>query len=515
MGTLCANLTRSLSNELYRQVLRDNDVPAMRKLCRYDLFFLLTIAFKRKDVNQDWLYDRCREVETFPDDRLDLWAREHYKSTIITYAKSIQDILKSHGEGAEGQEECIGIFSHTKGIARAFLKQIKRELEENEFLKDLFPDVLYQNPQKESPQWSVDQGIIVKRTGNPKEGTVEAWGLVDGQPTSKHYTTLVFDDVVTIDSVTTPEMIEKTTEAWRLSLNLGAHGGKRRIIGTRYHFNDTYNSIIKQKSAITRCYPATKDGSMDGEPVFLTRKALEEKRRDFGPYVFGCQMLQNPKADKAMGFMEEWIRRYDTKPDYTMMNVYITVDPASGKHKKTDYTVMWVWGLGYDGNYYLIDGIRDRLNLTARTRQLFSLVRKYRPVKVGYEEYGLQADIDHIKETQDRESYRFEIVALGGRMPKNNRILRLVPLYEQGRVWLPHWLKFKDAEGNIRDFVREFIEDEYLPFPVCAYDDTLDCSARILDDDLGAVHPRERKKDKHGRVIKTQQARREYDIHRR
>lgn len=62
----------------------------------------------------------------------------------------------------------------------------------------------------------------MRRKSNPKESTVEAWGLVDGQPTGKHFKLLIYDDVVTLESVTSPEMIAKVTNAWALSLNLGA-----------------------------------------------------------------------------------------------------------------------------------------------------------------------------------------------------------------------------------------------------------------------------------------------------
>jgi len=484
--TRLRSLTREQCNTLYTQVLRDADTAAIRKLCLTDLFFLLTVVCRRKDINRDWLFDRCREVEADPDDRLDLWAREHYKSTLITYGKTIQDILRN-------PEITVGIFSHTRPIAKAFLNQIKMELEGNSFLQDLFPEVLYKQPRKESPKWSLDSGIVVKRDSNPKEATVEANGLVDGQPTSKHYSLLVYDDVVTLESVTTPEQINKTTTAWEMSLNLGARGGAKRYIGTRYHYNDTYRTMLDREVAIPRIHKATVDGTVDGEPVFLTREQLAEKRKAFGPYVFSSQMLQDPVADQAMGFRQEWLRYYSQLRNHSRWNFYITVDPAGEKKKGSDYTVMTVQALAPDRNVYLVDAVRDRMNLTERTSKLFEFVRKYQPLAVGYEKYGLQADIEHIEYEMELQNYRFRIINLGGSMPKNDRIRRLVPLFEQGRYWLPVRCLFVDLEHRQRDFVHEFVNEEYLSFPVAVHDDMLDCLSRILDTDLGARFPAEEK----------------------
>lgn len=481
----CSNMSREESNEVYREIHTTNNVAAQRKLCKTDLFYLLTVALKRKDADRDWLYARCREVQANPDGYLDLWAREHYKSTIITFAKSIQDILCD-------PEVTIGIFSHTRPSAKGFLEQIKREFENNEHVKTLFPDVLYSNPKVEAPKWALDSGIIVKRKTNPKEATVEAWGLVDGQPTGKHFQKLVYDDVVTLESVSTPDQIKKVTAALEMSYNLGALGGSRRFIGTRYHLNDTYKTIMERGTVIPRIHKATHNGESppDGKPVFMTEEQILEKRRDMGPYTFGTQMLQNPVADKAMSFKPEWLMYYETIGDTSKWNKYLLADPASAKKSNSDYTVMWVVGLAPDNNYYVIDGIRDRMNLTQRAARLFEFQRKHAPKVVGYERYGMQADIEHVRYEMEQRNYRFPILELGGAIPKEDRIKKLIPVFEQKRLYFPKRLPFIDYEGTTRDMIQLFLADEYLAFPVCVHDDMLDCLARILDPGLNAEFPK-------------------------
>jgi phage terminase large subunit-like protein len=444
-----------------------------RELAKTDLFFLGVYVLNRPDADNDWVFERCREVQAEPNGYLDLWSREHFKSTIVTNWLTIQDILND-------PEVTFGIFSHTRPIAKAFLRQIKMEFERNEWLKALFPDVLYQDPRKESPKWSEDEGIVVRRTGNPKEATVEAWGLVDGQPTSKHYGVLLYDDVVTRESVTTPTMIANVTSAWELSTNLGTDGGLRRFAGTHYHFNDTYKAIIKKGSAKPRIYPCTKDGTVHGEPVLLSKETIQRKRADMGPFNFGAQMLLNPKADDIQGFQDDWLRYYGRVSGDRMIKA-ILVDPASAKKTTSDYTAAWVIGLAEDENIYVLDGARDRLNLTQRWALVSSLHRTWKPRKTGYERYGKDADIEHFKSEMERDEYRFSIEEVGGSMPKPDRIKRLIPYFEQGRIWLPTNLWKRDYEGKSYDLTALFVEDEFKAFPVCIHDDLLDALSRLFD----------------------------------
>jgi phage terminase large subunit-like protein len=426
---------------------------------------------------------------------LDLWARGHYKSTIITFALTIQDILASHGdeplEKWAGLEPVFCIFSHTRPIAKAFLRQIKHEFSNNDWLKELFPDVLYDKPDSQSPKWSEDQGLVVKRHSNPKEATVEAWGLVDGQPTSKHFNVLIWDDTVTLASVTNPDMIQKTTEAWELSLNLGSDTARnrtiKRYIGTRYHWADTYRTMLTRNAATPRIYPGTDDGTLTGDPIFLNQDQWDEKVEEMGPGTASSQLLQNPTKDTQDGFKREWFRnRYELGKDgrpngWRRMNRYLLVDPASEKKKGSDWTAMAVVGLAADHNYYLLDGVRDRMNLGDRTAMVFELHQRWDRPTVWYEKYGKDSDIEHIQHVQNEDNYRFEVTEVSGPLKKNDRIKRLIPAFSKGRWWLPRDMWRTLYDGKVVDLMLTIIEEEFLAFPVPIHDDFMDALSRIHD----------------------------------
>ncbi len=184
-------------------------------------------------------------------------------------------------------------------------------------------------------------------------------------------------------------------------------------------------------------------------------------------------MLLDPKADETQGFKAEWLAFWPAHHT-RYMNLYVVCDPASKKTRTSDYTFMGVVGLAEDENFYIVAMIRDRLSLTQRADALFALHREYRPLGVAYEEYGIQADIEHFQDRMNRENYHFTITPIGGKLKKEDRIRRLVPLFEQRRILLPDHCMRRTLEGVSEDLTKIFIDEEYLPFPVGAHDDMLD-----------------------------------------
>lgn len=482
-------------------------LAGIRALCLIDRYYLLVKVCKRTDMIHNWIYARCREVERDPDGYIDLWSREHYKSSVITFGGVIQRILQD-------PEITICIFSHTGSIASDFLRNIKYELENNDVLKKAFPDILWEHPEKEASQWSVEGGLTVRRKGNTKEATLESSGLVDGMPTSKHYKLRLYDDIVTDKSVSTPEQIAKTTAAYSLSQALGCEGGVEQMVGTRYSYADTYAWALERKALVPRVHPATENGMQDGALVLFTKDRWKDLLLKSTDSDVACQYLLDPLSGQNRMFHVEDLTPYEVRPE--SLSVYILVDPARSKKKDSNKTAMIVLGLDLTMNKYLLDGMNHRMDLKERWENLARLYMRWKVtpgvqiVKVGYEAFGAQADMDYFHEQMllpNRPS--FEIVELmwprEGLGSKTDRVQRLVPDCKSHKIFLPYptdekrltknqlrmkssgydyrisaKIRRKDEHGQAYDLTEQ-LRMQFHFFPFGGDKDAIDAMARIYD----------------------------------
>lgn len=265
------------------------------------------------------------------------------------------------------------------------------------------------------------------------------------------------------------------------------------IIPMRYEGESTFDAgkdINRPDLFDPRTYP--------GELMFESRVdevAALAQEEQWGPYNTAGQYQQRPSPKGGGELRLDWLMTYKTPPK--RCNKIILVDPAGerkpGVTGKRDNTAMGVFGKGQDDQYYLIDGVRDRLNLVERTELLFEWHHKYKPKGVGYEQYGAQSDIAHIQAEMEVLDYRFKIIELGGSLKKEDRIRRLIPLLSQGKIWLPERLMKPMVDGTSRDIIADLIEVEYSHFPVSKWDDFLDMMSRICDDEMKIIGPMEAK----------------------
>jgi hypothetical protein len=128
--------------------------------------------------------------------------------------------------------------------------------------------------------------------------------------------------------------------------------------------------------------------------------------------------------------------------------VHILVDPARSKKKDSANTGMVVLGVDYASNKYLLDGFDHKMDLLERWTRLSQLYVRWKQapgvqsLRVGYEQFGAQADLDYFKERQRVEKLVFEIEELAwpgeGEGSKRDRIQRVGPDLKAHRLYVPY-----------------------------------------------------------------------------
>jgi len=468
-----------LQNYLYRENLSAFVRPVFRQVLPGDRFI--------SNWHVDCLCDYLTAVE-----------RGEIKRIIINIQpRSLKSIISSVSFPAwllaRNPHTRIICASYGRDLAGRFSRWT-RDVIESDWYKAAFPDTVIKKDQNEKAYYELTQGgfrlatsvgatitgtgghyLIIDDPQKPSEGTSEA---------KREETNTWFDgDLYTRKDSMDTRILVITNRVHDLDLT-GHLLGKGTWEQLKIPTIATKKTIIEIRgNTYTR-----KIGDLLN-PILQTKEFLDTEKAELGEYQWAGQFQQEPAPLGGGEFKEEWINNLNVNA--TGMNKYLLVDPAGKKRKESDYTAMWVIGCAWDKNYYILDIVRDKLNLIERKDKVFELVDKWKVLKVGYETYGIQADIEYIQEQQKLINFQFKIIPLGGtKISKEDRIRRLIPLFHDERIILPEpGFYVKDYTGASRDLVMDFIEDEYLPFPKAKHDDMMDGLSRMCDEEFKMVFP--------------------------
>jgi predicted phage terminase large subunit-like protein len=149
--------------------------------------------------------------------------------------------------------------------------------------------------------------------------------------------------------------------------------------------------------------------------------------------------------------------------DYTLQSW----DTANKSGECNDYSVCTTWGT-LDGNFYLLDVFRKRLNFPELKRAILDLFKKYNPEKLLIEDKGSGTSM-----LQELKSEYIWCLEAYNPQQGSDKLMRLAAQsikFESGRVYLPKQAPWLD----------EYVS-EITGFPGTKHDDQVDSTSQALD----------------------------------
>ena len=451
--------------------IHDEQLEQFRDICKRSLAFLCTQMLNYKDW--DLVHDDLELFMLKPARKKALiLPRGHLKSTFVTIAYSIQQILRNPNVR-------ILIANQVWDMSRTFLREIKAQLE-NSHLKHLFGNFV-------SAKWNEDMIITAQRTKPLKEPTILTTG-VEAETTGGHFDEIILDDLTGLQNSQTPDQREKTKRFRRSMINLLEPGGRLIELGTRWHLDDTFSVIFEKelkyydvmvrkvvedgkiifpKHFAKKFDPLRKDWTLVDDPTCMDYIKHLKESMPLDEYL--AQYENDPVSSENQLFKPEMFRYWNQKPEG--LYVGMAVDFALSEQRHSDGTAIVTMGMDREYNVYLL----DYLVLRSRSPQeiinsIFNERDKWRPYVVGMEINGFQRALKIACEDEmrrRRDYFPVEEIKTGPENTKETRIKSLEPFYRNGRVFHAAWMKGKDVETELQTFPKQKHDDIIDAMSMC------------------------------------------------
>lgn len=159
----------------------------------------------------------------------------------------------------------------------------------------------------------------------------------------------------------------------------------------------------------------------------------------------------------------KWYSRAKLLEGMGSFNFYITTDFATSKKTTADYSVISVWAINHNGDWFWVDGFAKRTTMNETIDQLFKFVQKYQPQQVGVEVSGQQtAFITWLQSEMMNRKIWFNFASNSksgdpGIRPSTDKLTRfnlVVPWFKAGKMYFPEEMKHSVIMGLFMGQIR-------------------------------------------------------------
>jgi predicted phage terminase large subunit-like protein len=407
--------------------------------------------------------------------------RGHAKSTAITLSYTLACLVFR-------QRSFILIVSDTYEQAVLFLQELKRELQDNEDLTELFGVKGF--PKESEGDFIVEFNdgyqarLMAKGSGQKVRGL--RWN-------GKRPDLIVGDDLENDEIVMNQERREKFRNwVFGALIPCKSQTGIIRIVGTILHMDSFLERLMPKEWDKNTEVTAIRD--MSKRKVAGVWKSIryrahnEDYSEILWPEKFTVPYLQEIRSMFVeQGNPEGYFQEYLNKPidpttamfktsDFVPMsesdrksekNYYIGMDLAVSTKERRDYSVFVVGGIDENGILHIVNVVRDRYDSKESVDMLFALQQRYKPVSFFIEQGVIEKSLGPFikSEMLTRNSYP-NIETFPTTKDKMSRARSINARMRSEGV------KFDKA----RDWYSQ-LESELLTFPRDRHDDQVDALA--------------------------------------
>ena len=350
---------------------------------------------------------------------------------------------------------CLYVSDSIDNGVKNMRKNLEYRYDGSDFMKSYVPKIRFTDTRWEFN--NVDgKKLIVKGYGAKT-------GVRGAKEMGKRPQLAVLDDLFSDEDAKSPTVVENVEATIYKAVTYALHPKNNIIIwsGTPFNAKDPLYKAVESGAWAVNVFPVCEQfpcAKEDFRGSWPDRFTYEYVKEQFDTAVktgkadtFNQELMLRIMSDEDRLILDSdisWYKRSNILSNMSRYNFYITTDFATGSERHNDFSVLSVWAYNSNGDWFWVDGVVKKQDMSQNVNDLFRLAQMYKPQSVGVEVSGQQQGfVAWIQDEMMRRNCWFALASENNSgkpgirpVPSQKKIDRfqvVVPWFKMNRVYFP------------------------------------------------------------------------------